>query len=185
MASDGLSTVPRQMQALYADVIVPRHIAKAFTYLIPPTLAQTLVIGHRVLVPFGRMVLEGVVISLSNHLATEIQSTSLREIRSLAHDGPTSTLSPALFELSRKIADYYVAPWGQCLRLVLPSIADSGPNCPTNSRDSGLHTSSNSTGKHCAGDRLPHQQVVDSAHTFEQRQHRIPKAAQDSHRGRG
>lgn len=123
MASDGLSTVPRQMQALYADVIVPRHIAKAFTYLVPPTLAQTLAIGHRVLVPFGRMVLEGVVISLSNHLATEIRSTSLREIRSLAHDGPTSTLSPALFELSRKIADCYVAPWGQCLRLILPSIA--------------------------------------------------------------
>ena len=70
MASDGLSTVPRQMQALYADVIVPRHIAKAFTYLVPPTLAQTLAIGHRVLVPFGRMVLEGVVISLSNHLAS-------------------------------------------------------------------------------------------------------------------
>ncbi|MEQ1845078.1 MAG: hypothetical protein ABL983_05805, partial [Nitrospira sp.] len=123
MASDGLSTVPRQIQALYADVIVPRHIAKAFTYLIPPTLAQTLAIGHRVLVPFGRMVLEGVVVSLSNHLATEIKSTSLREIRSLAHDDPTSTLSPALFELSRKIADYYVAPWGQCLRLILPSIA--------------------------------------------------------------
>ncbi len=123
MASDGLSTLPRQMQALYADVIVPRHIAKAFTYLIPPTLAQTIAIGHRVLVPFGRMVLEGVVISLSNHLATEIQSASLREIRSLAHDGQASTLPPALFELSRTIAEYYVAPWGQCLRLILPSIA--------------------------------------------------------------
>jgi len=26
---------------LYADVIVPRHIAKAFTYVVPPALAQS------------------------------------------------------------------------------------------------------------------------------------------------
>ncbi|MBH0202946.1 MAG: primosomal protein N' [Nitrospira sp.] len=123
MTSDGLSTTPRQMQVLYADVIVPRHITKAFTYLIPPPLVQAIAIGHRVLVPFGRMVLEGVVISLSNHLAPEIKSASLREIHSLPHDKQTSVLSPTLLELSRKIADYYVAPWGQCIRLILPSPA--------------------------------------------------------------
>jgi primosomal protein N' (replication factor Y) len=120
MASDETSTLPRRTETLYADVIVPRHIAKAFTYLVPPTLARTIAIGRRVLVPFGRMKLEGVVISLSTHLATEITSASLREIRSLAHEGTASTLPPALFELSRKIAEYYVAPWGQCLRLILP-----------------------------------------------------------------
>jgi primosomal protein N' (replication factor Y) (superfamily II helicase) len=123
MDSDGTSILPRQIEPLYADVIVPRHITKAFTYLVPPTLVQTLTIGRRVLVPFGRTVLEGVVISLNNHLATEITSASLREIRSLTRDGHASTLPPALFELSRKIAEYYVAPWGQCLRLILPSMA--------------------------------------------------------------
>jgi primosomal protein N' (replication factor Y) (superfamily II helicase) len=123
MAHDGTSTPSRRMEGLYADVIVPRHIAKAFTYLVPPTLAQTLTIGHRVLVPFGRMVLEGVVISLSNYLKSEIKSTSLKEIRSLVHDGHASTLPPALLDLSRKIAEHYVAPWGQCLRLILPRAA--------------------------------------------------------------
>jgi primosomal protein N' (replication factor Y) len=123
MASDGTSTPPHRMEILYADVIVPRHIAKAFTYRVPPTLAQTIAIGRRVRVPFGRTVLEGVVISLSDHLATEIKSASIREIHSLDCEGEVSTLPPALFELSRKIAEYYVAPWGQCLRLILPSIA--------------------------------------------------------------
>ncbi|MBX3330751.1 MAG: primosomal protein N' [Nitrospira sp.] len=118
MASDETSTLPHRMEVLYADVVLPRHIAKAFTYRVPPTLAQSIVIGRRVLVPFGRTVLEGVVISLSNHLAAEIKSASIREIRSLDHDGQASTLPPALFELSRKIAEYYVAPWGQCLRLI-------------------------------------------------------------------
>lgn len=123
MTSDGTSILPRRIEALYADIIVPRHIAKAFTYLVPPTLTQTIAIGRRVLVPFGHMMLEGVVISLSNHLATEIKSATLREIRSLTHDGQASTLPAALFELSRKISDNYVAPWGQCLRLILPPIA--------------------------------------------------------------
>ncbi len=123
MASDETWTPSRRMEALYADVIVPRHIAKAFTYRVPATLAQTIAIGHRVLVPFGRSVLEGVVISLNNHLATDIKTASIREILSLGHDGHTSTLLPVLFELSRKIADYYVAPWGQCLRLILPAMA--------------------------------------------------------------
>lgn len=121
MASDETSTFPRRMEALYADVIVPRHISKAFTYLVPLTLAQTIVIGCRVLVPFGRTVVEGLVISLNDHLETEIKSASIREIHSLDHDGQASALPPTLFELSRKIAEYYVAPWGQCLRLILPA----------------------------------------------------------------
>ena len=72
MPSDGTSPPPHRMDTLYADVIVPRHIAKAFTYLVPSALAQTIAIGRCVLVPFGRTVLEGVVISLSNHPASEI-----------------------------------------------------------------------------------------------------------------
>lgn len=117
------SPPPHRIDRLYADVIVPRHIAKAFTYLVPSALARTIAIGHCVLVPFGSTVLEGVVISLSNHPASEIQSVSFREILALAHDGHASTLPAGLFELSRKIAEYYVAPWGQCLRLILPLLA--------------------------------------------------------------
>jgi primosomal protein N' (replication factor Y) len=120
MVSDEISPLPSQ---LYADVIVPRHIAKAFTYRVPPTLAQTLTIGQCVLVPFGRTVLEGVVISLSNRLSTELKLASIREIHSLDSEGPASTLPLPLLELSRKIAEYYVAPWGQCLRLILPPTA--------------------------------------------------------------
>jgi primosomal protein N' (replication factor Y) (superfamily II helicase) len=113
------STFVRPKEALYADVIVPRHIAKAFTYLVPLTLAHTIEIGHRVLVPFGRAMVEGVVISLSHLVSPELKNASLKEIRSLVHDKEGPTLSPALLELSRKIAEYYVAPWGQCLRLVV------------------------------------------------------------------
>ena len=104
---------------LYADVIVPRHIAKAFTYIVPPALAQTLAIGQRVLVPFGPSMLEGAVISLSDQPPMGMKAAYLKEIRSLAVGNDDPDLSPTRLDLSRAIAEYYVAPWGQCLRLVL------------------------------------------------------------------
>lgn len=108
----------RRTQTLYADVIVPRHIDKAFTYLVPVGLIQTLEIGHRVLVPFGRATLEGAVIALNDHPPLGVKAGYLKEISSLANGPGDAELSSTLFELSRKIAEQYVAPWGQCLRLV-------------------------------------------------------------------
>ena len=106
---------------MFADVIVPRHIAKAFTYLVPAALVETLEIGHLVLVPFGRATLEGAVISLSDRPPIGMKTADLREIRSVAIGVGDAELTAALFELSRKIAEHYVAPWGQCLRLVFPT----------------------------------------------------------------
>ncbi len=121
MAFDGNSTAISRTATLYADVIVPRHIEKSFTYLVPPVLAQAIDVGSRVLVPFGRVALEGAVISLTNELPIEIQTVSLKEISALVQNGQDPFLSPKLLELSRKIANYYVAPWGQCLRLICSS----------------------------------------------------------------
>lgn len=118
MAFDGDSTAIGRRDTLYADVIVPRHIERSFTYLVPPTLAQVIRVGSRVLVPFGRVVLEGAVVSLAHELPAEIRAASLKEISCLVQDGQDPLLLPKLLQLSRDIATYYVAPWGQCLRLV-------------------------------------------------------------------
>jgi primosomal protein N' (replication factor Y) (superfamily II helicase) len=118
----------RGTRTLYADVIVPRHIAKAFTYLVPPVLALQLAIGHRVLVPFGRSTVEGAVIALRDHPPTGVSAADLKEIRSLVDGGGSAEFPATLFELSRKIADYYVAPWGQCLRLVAPPRPKRAPS---------------------------------------------------------
>lgn len=118
MVIEGDSTAHGQRDTLYADVIVPRHIERSFTYLVPHTLAQVIGIGSRVLVPFGRMVLEGAVVSLAHDLPIEIRAASLKEISSLVPDGQNPLLPPKLLQLSRNIASYYIAPWGQCLRLV-------------------------------------------------------------------
>ncbi|GDX88798.1 primosomal protein N' [Nitrospirota bacterium] len=110
-------------EALFADVIVPRHLAGPFTYIVPLSLRPTLRIGHRVLVPFGRTMLQGAVVTLSPTLPYGLSLTRLKEIDSLLPEGTATDVSPDLFQLSRQVAEQYVAPWGQCLRLVLPPTA--------------------------------------------------------------
>ncbi len=107
-------------ETLFADVIVPRHLAGPFTYTVPSSLRHTLRIGHRVLVPFGRSILEGAVVALSYVPPQGLDRARLKEIRSLQSEGATAEVSANLFQLSRQVAEAYVAPWGQCLRLVLP-----------------------------------------------------------------
>ena len=107
-------------EVLFADVIVPRHLAGPFTYIVPLSLRPTLRIGHRVLVPFGRSILQGAVIALSQVLPQGLDRARLKEICSLLSEGAVTDVSSNLFQLSRQVAEQYVAPWGQCLRLVLP-----------------------------------------------------------------
>ena len=109
-------------ETLFADVIVPRHLVGPFTYTVPSSLRHTLRIGHRVLVPFGRLILEGAVVALSYVPPQGLDRVRLKEIRSLQSDGATSEVSINLFQLSRQVAEAYIAPWGQCLRLVVPPI---------------------------------------------------------------
>jgi primosomal protein N' (replication factor Y) len=107
-------------EALFADVIVPRHLAGPFTYIVPLSLRSILRIGHRVLVPFGRSMLHGAVIALPHVLPQGLDRARLKEIRSLLPEGTAADVPSNLFQLSRQVAEQYVAPWGQCLRLVLP-----------------------------------------------------------------
>ena len=108
----------------FADVLVPRHLRRTFTYRIPAPLRPQLVVGSRVLVPFGPSTIQGVVIALA---ATPPPSFSkpaavgrLKEIIALADGAEASVAPPDLLELTRLVADQYLAPWGQCLRLALP-----------------------------------------------------------------
>ncbi|MBM4125553.1 MAG: hypothetical protein FJ246_11505, partial [Nitrospira sp.] len=87
--------------------------------------------GSLVLVPFGPSTLQGVVIALSdrppggpNHPAAR----RLKEILSLLGDQTATGLDRSLLELTRQISEHYLAPWGQCLRLILPTPSSPKPS---------------------------------------------------------
>ncbi len=132
MRLDDQAAIPEQTRALYADVIVPRHITRTFTYLVPAAMGSSLAVGHRVLVPFGRSTVEGAVVSLSDRPPNGIAPVAFKEIQSLAEGAESREIPPLLFDLSRKIARQYVAPWGQCLRLIFsvdPLPSPTGLRC--------------------------------------------------------
>lgn len=112
--------------SVYADVIVPRHLHRAFTYAVPSALRGRVQVGSVVLVPFGAGRLRGLIVSLTAAPPPAWQASGrsaghLREIISVGDDGPPDgTLDPALLELTRLVSERYLAPWGQCLRLVEP-----------------------------------------------------------------
>jgi primosomal protein N' (replication factor Y) len=105
---------------LFADVIVPRHFAGPFTYLVPAPLRPVLRVGHLVFVPFGSALVQGAVIALTPHHPPTLPLERLKTIRTLVTTDGTGEIPPPSLQLARAVAEAYVAPWGQCLRLVLP-----------------------------------------------------------------
>lgn len=100
--------------ASFADVVIPVAINKAFTYLVPPDLQGSAVVGTRVVVPFGRHYVTGLVV----HLPEKTSLSSLKPIRDVLDGSPV--VSPELLDLCRWIATYYFAPLGEVLKTAIP-----------------------------------------------------------------
>ena len=102
------------MNQFLADVALPVPLGQSFTYIIPPEFAPVIQTGSRVLVPFGRKRLTGIVVGLPS--TTTVQS--LKPVLDVLDIAPV--VSAELLRLGRWIADYYVAPLGEVLKAFLP-----------------------------------------------------------------
>jgi primosomal protein N' (replication factor Y) len=102
----------------YCEVAVALPVHGLFTYAVPPGLAAKVVTGARVLVPFGGRGVPGVVVRAPAPAPAEaIRASAVTEVR--AEGVPLDLLALALW-----IADYYEAPPGEALRLVVPTGTD-------------------------------------------------------------
>src|SRR5262245_3547336 len=106
---------------MYAEVAVPLHVDQTFTYSLPQSFANLAKPGCRVLVPFGRQLLTGYIVDLHQSIAEAGTSDELeiKEIEELFDTVPVIT--GELLELTRWIADYYYAPWGETIKFALPA----------------------------------------------------------------
>ena len=113
---------------MFVEVAVPVYIHQTFTYSLPARLGSAKA-GARVLVPFGSQLLVGYVVALHNDLDDAgIDALGLREIKEVEELFDTEPLvSREMLELTKWIADYYYAPWGECIKACLPAGINAEP----------------------------------------------------------
>ena len=94
--------------------ITAKGLQKTFTYLVPDSLKERIVIGARVLVPFGTRREEGIVVSTEDEL-TQIPEFKLKPIQAVLSVQPgkqDEIMATALW-----ISQYYVCNLADALRL--------------------------------------------------------------------
>jgi primosomal protein N' (replication factor Y) len=101
---------------LLADVALPVPIAHAFTYTIPDHLAERVVAGARVVCPFRARRLMGVVLAVRSGERPE----GARALAGAVDDAPT--VPSDLLAFLCDLAEYYLAPIGEVVRLALPPV---------------------------------------------------------------
>jgi primosomal protein N' (replication factor Y) len=107
------------MSASFCNVALPVPLRNTFTYAIPVELRAQVQPGSRVLVPFRKKSLVGVVVEL---VETPPADTKIREVAKVLDLVPA--LTPKLIELAHWIAGYYLAPIGEVFRAMLPPVTE-------------------------------------------------------------
>ncbi|PEN12594.1 primosomal protein N' [Longibacter salinarum] len=99
------------------DVVLPVPVDQTYTYGVPTEMRDTVDIGHRVLVPFGKRRLTGVVASEGPD--PESVDFALKDILDVLDERPAC--SEEMLRLTKWIANYYVCSWGEAIKAALPS----------------------------------------------------------------
>lgn len=105
-------------QTTFARVVVGLPLFTIFSYKIPEKLILSTRQGVRVLIPFGPRRIVGYVVGTSNEIDPEIKE-KLKEIIEVLD--PSPIISKRLIDLTRWIAEYYLAPWGEVIKAALPA----------------------------------------------------------------
>jgi len=107
------------MSASFCNVALPVPLRNTFTYSIPEVLLPQVQPGCRVLVPFRKKFLVGVVVELVD---TPPAETKIRDVAKVLDLVPA--LTAKLIELAHWIAGYYLAPIGEVFRAMLPPVTE-------------------------------------------------------------
>ena len=107
------------MSLPFCNVALPVPLRTTFTYAVPESLREIVQPGTRVIVPFRKKAMVGVVVEFTDHPP---EGTKIREITKALDRVPTLTLK--LIELGHWIANYYLAPVGEVFRAMLPPVIE-------------------------------------------------------------
>src|SRR6266513_2341262 len=105
----------------FAHVAIPVHLRKLFTYRLPSSMQRAAQVGSRVMVQLGAKATAGYIVALIPRLrtGTSLIESEIKEVQELLDVDPP--LVPEVLEITRWVADYYAAPWGEVMRAALPA----------------------------------------------------------------
>jgi primosomal protein N' (replication factor Y) (superfamily II helicase) len=107
------------MKSAFCNVALSVPLRTTFTYAVPEALRESVHAGSRVLVPFRKKAMVGVVVEF---VESAPAGTTVREIARVLDLVPA--LTPKLIELAQWIAGYYLAPVGEVFRAMLPPVTE-------------------------------------------------------------
>lgn len=107
------------MTESYCNVALPVPLRTTFTYAVSEAMRGQVRPGSRVLVPFRKKSIVGVVVELTQNAP---EGTQIREVSKVLDLIPA--LPPKLIELGHWIAGYYLAPIGEVFRAMLPPLTE-------------------------------------------------------------
>jgi primosomal protein N' (replication factor Y) len=108
---------------VFASVAVPVPLGRAFSYAVPEALQSQVTAGMRVLCEFGHRKVLGVVLEISEEGPVDVDSSRVKPLLAVLDSEPA--LPAELLRFLRELADYYLAPIGEVLRLALPTVERS------------------------------------------------------------
>jgi primosomal protein N' (replication factor Y) len=115
----------QQMAApVYVEIALPLPLRRTFTYRLPEQLRNSISIGSRATVPFGKRKLTGFAVDFYDDLPadSDLDESAIKDAVELVDDEPLITSE--ILELTRWTADYYMASWGEVLKASLPAGTD-------------------------------------------------------------
>jgi len=89
---------------MYCQVVFPLPFRNAFTYSVPKELIELVKIGVRVVAPFGKRVLTGFVVSISE--TTELK-TKIKSIQDVLDENPI--IDERTLKFYEWISEYYIS----------------------------------------------------------------------------
>jgi primosomal protein N' (replication factor Y) len=116
---NSLTSENPQSTPAYAQVVFNLPLKEEFTYGIPEHLQEQVPVGTRVLAPFGPRKITGYVVGLTDQCTGEFE---IKFIEDLPDGAPV--ISEELLALTRWVADYYNAGWGEVIKAALPGGID-------------------------------------------------------------
>ena len=111
---------PAQAEPRYVEVAVPVHVSSTFIYRLPASLRVLAQPGSRIVVPLGRKFVTGYIVNVLENLrlGTSLQESNIKDAKEILDVIPLVTTE--LLQLTRWVAEYYLAPWGEVIKAALP-----------------------------------------------------------------